>query len=65
MRYVGGAGVDDRADMANPILQNIGNEPIFCNELTDQPLGGQAVFGYTDRYSSFMTKQDELHGLLP
>ena len=61
-RYVG-SGVDDRADMANPILQNIGNAPVFKQEL-DSDATPTDVFGYTDRYASFMTRNDEVHGLL-
>ena len=48
--------------MANPILQNVGPEPIYQYELTGNPNG--SIFGYTDRYASFKTKQDTLHGLL-
>lgn len=49
--------------MANPILQNIGPEPIYVSELADQPTESD-IFGYTDRYGSFKAKFDELHGLL-
>lgn len=49
-------------EMANPILQNIGPEPIYQRELSMVP--GSTIFGYTDRYGSFKTKQDSLHGLL-
>ena len=61
--------VDDNSigEMANPILQNIGPEPIYCYELSD-PAGlysqWDKVFGYTDRYGSFKARTDELHGLL-
>lgn len=49
-------------EMANPILQNVGPEPIYTYELNGEPV--ERVFGYTDRYASFKTKQDQLHGLL-
>lgn len=49
-------------EMANPILQNVGPEPIYSYELTGSP--DSHIFGYTDRYASFKTKQDTLHGLL-
>lgn len=49
-------------EMANPILQNIGPEPIYSRELSLAGYGH--IFGYTDRYASFKTKQDSLHGLL-
>lgn len=51
-------------EMANPILQNIGPEPIYVRELADQPENDSDIFGYTDRYGSFKAKFDELHGLL-
>lgn len=55
-------GPGSLSDMANPILQNVGPQPIRERELT----GGisDVVFGYTDRYAEFKTKQDSLHGLL-
>lgn len=59
MRYVGAGSV---TDMANPILQNVGPEPIWESELTGE--NPTTVFGYTDRYASFKTMEDELHGIL-
>ena len=56
--YVGDGSL---SDMANPILQNVGPQPIYGRELTGD---NQAIFGYTDRYAEFKTKQDTLHGLL-
>lgn len=50
-------------DMPNPLLQNTGNEPIYQRELTGE-LSNSAVFGYTERYSWFKTRENELHGLL-
>ena len=50
-------------DMANPILQSIGPEPIYTAELTGS-FATLGVFGYTDRYGSFKTMDDELHGLV-
>lgn len=53
-------------DMANPLLQNVGNQEIFDFELTSS-LGYTAnqfhIFGYTDRYGDFMTYEDESHSL--
>lgn len=55
-------------DMANPMLQNVGNQPIFEYELNcDKYFSAStrdAVFGYTDRYADWKTKNDELHGLM-
>lgn len=57
-------------DMANAELQNVGVEPIYQYELVTEaafagsgPSSPERVFGYTDRYSSFMTMEDEIHGL--
>lgn len=50
-------------DMANPLLQNVGDEPIYSEELS--PSGGSAndwIFGYQDRYSKFMFKKNSVHG---
>lgn len=56
-------GAGSLADLANPILQNVGPQPIYDWELNAQ---GSApnVFGYTDRYAEFKTMEDELHGIL-
>lgn len=61
LRYVADNSI---GQMANPILQNIGPEPIYVRELADQPENNSDIFGYTDRYGSFKAKFDELHGLL-
>ena len=57
---------DSQSDMANPILQNVGNEPIYARQLSsDQAIvGGDDVFGYNDRYANWKDKMDEVHGLL-
>ena len=58
------------SDMANPILQNVGNEPIFTSQLSMYPLyqgihsSGDKVFGYIERYGNWKDKQDEVHGIL-
>lgn len=62
-RFLHYIGAGSLADLANPILQNVGPQPIFQNELTGT--GSNAyIFGYTDRYASFKTMEDELHGIL-
>lgn len=55
---------DDNAqpDLATPILQNVGNQPIYVGELTG--LDDKSVFGYTDRYADFKHKNDMLSGLV-
>lgn len=55
------------ADMANPILQNVGNEPLYSSYIQDSAVGqswNQHVFGYNDRYATWKDKVDQLHGLL-
>lgn len=63
--YIGGGSI---VDMANPLLQNIGNQPIFQYELNGGLIANSsdenAVFGYTDRYAEFMTMEDSVAGLL-
>ena len=59
-----------QSDMANPILQNVGNEPIFHKELSANLLFASSnnesndVFGYVERYASWKTRNNQLHGLL-
>lgn len=56
-----------QSDMANPILQNVGNEPIYSRQLSmDQAItdDSNAIFGYNDRYACWKDKMDEVHGLL-
>lgn len=53
-------------EMANPLLQNVGDQPIFRRELL--PVGSSedssAIFGYTDRFADFMFKRNQAHGLM-
>lgn len=55
---------NSQGEMANPILQNIGPEPIYACELTENVWERSDIFGYTDRYGHFKAKFDELHGLV-
>lgn len=60
--YVGPGSL---ADLANPILQNVGPQPIYQYELNGAYVTSTPpVFGYTDRYATFKTMEDELHGLV-
>lgn len=60
------------SDMANPILQNVGNEPIFNSQINswsllwEPKIGGRndKIFGYMERYGNWKDRQDEVHGLL-
>lgn len=59
---------DSQSDMANPILQNVGNEPVYARQLSsDQAIlgsKGDQIFGYNERYCNWKDKMDEVHGLL-
>lgn len=59
-------GIGKQSNMANPILQNVGNEPVLQSYISsDQALlGSDDVFGYNDRYCTWKDKMDEVHGLL-
>ncbi len=61
-RYI--SGPDDVAEMASPILQNVGNQPIFQYELMNliPATGDLPVFGYVPRYSEWNVMHDEVHG---
>lgn len=63
LRYV----TNDRSDMANPLLQGTGNQPIWTTELiSDVAQSGlrSSIFGFTERFAEWKSKNDELHGLL-
>lgn len=61
LHYVGPGSL---ADLANPILQNVGPQPIYQCELNGYIQSTARIFGYTDRYATFKTMEDELHGLV-
>lgn len=64
-RFTNYRGAGSLADLANPILQNVGPQPIYMYELNGALVtGSPQVFGYTDRYATFKTMEDELHGLV-
>ncbi len=51
------------SDFANPILQNVGPQPIFMNELrTINASETNSVFGYQMRYAEWISHPDEIHG---
>lgn len=65
-RFTNYVGSGSLSDLANPILQNVGPQPIYAYEFNGY-LGSMVsppIFGYTDRYASFKTMDDELHGLV-
>lgn len=59
---------DSPTDLANPLLQNTGNEPIpqvllDGSQIADNTVRAN-VFGYTERYGFWKDKCDEVHGIL-
>lgn len=61
-KFINFVGSGCLSDLANPILQNMGPQPIYEDELAGD--GGVGVFGYTDAYAEYKTLNDELHGLV-
>lgn len=62
-RYVRDGGL---TDMAAPLLQNTGNQPIYSWELTGNfgSFNNRYAFGYTDRFADWMTCPDRVSGNL-
>lgn len=61
-RYVGPGSL---VNMANPLLQNVGDQPIYADELSSKVYDKSSapyIFGYTDRYSDFMFIPNQVHG---
>lgn len=58
-------GFSSIADMANPILENVGMQPVYGWEISNLiGLNMDYIFGYQDRYAEFKTYEGEVHGLL-
>jgi len=59
---------DSYTDLANPILQNVGPQPIYSRECNGALIidsdNRNHIFGYTDRFADFMVRSSELHGLV-
>lgn len=60
-----------QSDLANPILQNVGNQPILAKELDAKLVfdtvaysNANGVFGYVERYADWKTRNNQLHGLM-
>lgn len=49
-------------DMANPILQNVGDQPIYQEEVAGYYPDRPSVFGYQDRYADWMYIPNSSHG---
>lgn len=55
-----------QVDIPDPLLENIGNEPIFTSELNGAlgPNAGLTVFGYVPRNTWYKSSPNVVHGLL-
>lgn len=57
-----------QVDLPNPMLQNVGNEPILKSEILDgsttPSIFTDGIFGYAQRYLWHKTSQNQVHGLL-
>lgn len=64
-RYLGPGTI---TDMANPLLQNVGDQPVYAWEVTgavaDYQTVSPTIFGYQDRYADWMFCPNEVHGQL-
>lgn len=50
-------------EMATPLLQNVGDEPIVMRQLVDDA-SQDGIFAYQDRYGTFCFHPNEVHGKL-
>lgn len=52
------------ADFANPMLQNVGPQPVYNYEfqVSNGPTTDTAIFGYQTRFAEWMSHPDEIHG---
>lgn len=64
-RYLGAGTI---TDMANPLLQNVGDQPVYSWEVTgavaDYQSATPPIFGYQDRYADWMFCPNEVHGMV-
>ncbi len=51
-------------DLANPLLQGVGNQPIYQYELRTHGTGADenTIFGYTERFADWKTMTDSVRG---
>lgn len=52
------------ADFANPMLQNVGPQPIYNYEfqVSSGPTTANPIFGFQTRFAEWMSHPDEIHG---
>lgn len=52
------------SDFAFPEFANIGDQPVYKDELSSENIGTLNTVGYAQRYSEYKYHDDEVHGLL-
>lgn len=56
-------GLGSITDMACSLLQNVGDQPVYARELSNNlAIPSNSVFGYQDRYADFMFLPNVAHG---
>ncbi|UPW36483.1 major capsid protein [Sigmofec virus UA08Rod_4577] len=53
-----------QGDFAIPLLQGLGEQPIYSTELSGDSFSKVEVFGYQQQYSEYKYHDDEVHGIL-
>ena len=55
-----------QTDIPDPLLENVGNEPVYSSELDGHVVGTSRsfIFGYVPRFTHHKTGLNEVHGLL-
>lgn len=51
-------------DYAFPLMQGLGEQPIYTYELDASKISEKTIFGYQQQYSEYKYHDDEVHGLL-
>lgn len=57
-------GVGAQIDLPDPLLENVGNEPIWTSELTGDAMHSSTVFGYVPKNTWYKTATNQVSGLL-
>lgn len=62
MRYTKDGSI---VEMATPLLQNMGDQPIMVSEVSGLQVAAivDSIFGYQDRFADFMFCKNQIHGL--
>lgn len=56
--------VGAQVDLPDPLLENVGNEPIWASELTGDAVQSSTVFGYVPKNTWYKTNTNQVSGLL-